>query len=124
MLCELLEARRLLNAAGWSDTITNPYFPLIPGSNYYYTGQSDGDHETDRMIVTDATRTLSGVTCTAVLDRGFINGKLEEKTYDFYAQDDKGNVWYFGEDTRELDENGHVTSREGTWLAGVNGAKP
>jgi hypothetical protein len=49
---------------------------------------------------------------------------LVEDTYDWYAQDTAGNVWYFGEDTKELDENGNVISTEGSWEAGVNGAEP
>ena len=35
-----------------------------------------------------------------------------------------GNVWYFGEDTAELNDQGKVTSTEGTWQAGRDGAKP
>lgn len=49
---------------------------------------------------------------------------LAEDTIDWYAQDVSGNVWYFGEDTKELNEFGHVISTEGTWKAGVNGAQP
>jgi hypothetical protein len=52
-----------------------------------------------------------------------VNGKLREQTADWYTQDTRGNVWYFGEDTAELDEQGRVTSREGSWQAGRNGAK-
>lgn len=118
---ESLEPRRLLNAPGWGDTITNPYFPLLPGSSYVYTGSDDGDPEIDRVNVTTDTKQILGVTCTVVLDRVYINGELTEKTYDWYAQDQAGNVWYFGEDSREI-TNGKVTSREGSWQAGVNGA--
>src|SRR5262249_17993612 len=64
-----------------------------------------------------------GVTCTAVLDRVFQGGEVVEKTYDFYAQDQAGNVWYFGEDSREI-ENGKVVDRSGSWEAGVGGALP
>ena len=51
------------------------------------------------------------------------DGNLTEKTFDYYAQDKKGNVWYFGEDTKEY-ENGKVVSTKGSWEAGVDGAKP
>src|SRR3954470_2317038 len=120
---EPLEARRLLNgqAAGWSDVVDNPYFPLLVGSTYVYTGTKDGTPEVDRVIVTDVTRQILGVTTTAVLDRVFEDGELTEKTYDFYAQDQAGNVWYFGENSQEI-EDGKVVSREGSWEAGVNGA--
>jgi hypothetical protein len=59
-----------------------------------------------------------------VQDQLFLSGKLEEKTTDYYTQDTHGNVWYFGEATEELDTQGHVTSREGSWLAGKDGAVP
>jgi hypothetical protein len=54
---------------------------------------------------------------------GYGRGKLTEKTFDYYAQDKKGNVWYFGEDTKEY-ENGKVVSTQGSWEAGKAGAKP
>ncbi len=75
------------------------------------------------MRVTGATKTILGVEATAVSDRLYLAGKLEERTTDWYAQDARRNVWYFGEDTAELDRHGNVTSREGSWQAGVNGAK-
>jgi len=57
-------------------------------------------------------------------DRVYSKGKLEERTHDYYTQDAGGNVWYFGEDTAELDAHGKVTSTEGTWRTGRNGARP
>ena len=59
-----------------------------------------------------------------VSDRLYIDGVLEERTSDYYSQDAHGTVWYFGEDTAELDPNGKVTTREGTWHSGRDGAKP
>lgn len=59
-----------------------------------------------------------------VQDRLYLRGRLGERTTDWYTQDSRGNVWYFGEDTAELDEHGHVTSTHGTWTAGVDGARP
>jgi len=53
-----------------------------------------------------------------------VDGVLAEDTLDWFAQDKGGNVWYFGEDTKELDANGNVISTEGSWQAGVNGAQP
>jgi hypothetical protein len=63
------------------------------------------------------------VRCTAVRDRLYLAGRLEERTTDWYAQDRRGNVWYFGESTAELDRAGHVTSTEGSWQAGRDGAQ-
>ena len=53
-----------------------------------------------------------------------MRGVLQENTFDYFAQDRDGNIWYFGEDTEELDRHGNVVSTEGTWRAGVNGAQP
>ena len=65
----------------------------------------------------------TSVPCRVLKDKVYINGVLEERTSDYYSQDQDGNVWYFGEDTAELDEKGHVVSTEGTWLAGRDGAE-
>jgi len=73
--------------------------------------------------VTGATRTIAGVRATAVSDRLYEAGKLAERTTDWYAQDRSGTVWYFGEATAELDREGRVTSTEGSWIAGVDGAR-
>ena len=71
-----------------------------------------------------ADKVIEGVTCVVVHDSLYLRGKLAEKTIDWYAQDRRGNVWYFGEATEELDCRGRVTSTEGSWQAGVDGAKP
>src|SRR2546423_1640040 len=111
---ERLEIRRMLAATAFVGTIDNPYFPLIVGTTYVYTGTKDGEPQLDRVIVTDETKQILGVTTTVVLDRVFINGQLAEKTEDWYAQDNAGNVWYFGENSRDI-ENGQIVSREGSW---------
>src|SRR5436305_11156478 len=104
-------------------TVDNPWFPLKPGSVWRYRGVKDGKPSRDVVKVTGATKTIRGVITTAVSDRLYLSGRLEERTTDWYAQDARGNVWYFGEDTTELDRHGHVKTREGSWQAGVNGAK-
>ena len=75
------------------------------------------------LRVTNRTKLIQGARCTVVDDRLYLHGRLEERTTDWYAQDEKGNVWYFGEDTAELDKHGRVTSTEGSWQAGVDGAR-
>ena len=67
---------------------------------------------------------IDGVPCVVVQDRLYVRGRLGERTTDWYTQDRQGNVWYFGENTAELDRRGRVTSTEGTWKAGVDGARP
>jgi hypothetical protein len=75
------------------------------------------------VTVTDRTREVMGVTTTVVRDQVFVAGELAEDTFDWFAQDRHGNVWYFGEETAEY-EDGKVVSREGSWEAGVDGAQP
>ena len=103
--------------------IDNPWFPLVPGTTYIYRGMKDGEPSREVLRVTHRTKVIQGVRCTVLEDRLYLSGRLEERTTDWYAQDEKGNVWYFGEETAELDERGRVTSREGSWQAGVDGAK-
>jgi len=108
----------------YSANVTNEWFPLAPGSVYRYRGVKDGEPSREVMTVTHRTRTIDGAETIVVKDVLYLRGKLEERTRDYYTQDDDGNVWYFGEDTAELDAKGRVTTREGTWHAGVDGAKP
>jgi len=103
--------------------VTNPWFPLEPGTTFVYTGEKDGERGRDVVTVTPKTKVIRGVRCTAVSDRLYLRGRLAERTTDYYAQDAHGTVWYFAEDTAELNAAGKVTSREGTWRAGVDGAK-
>src|SRR5690242_11023182 len=103
--------------------VDNRFFPLRPGTRYVYHGVEDGEVETNITIVTHDRKEILGISATVVFDRVFVHGVLKEKTFDWYAQDRNGNVWYLGEDTREF-ENGKVVSTEGSWKAGKDGAKP
>lgn len=98
--------------------VDNPLFPLPPGACWEYRS---GD-ETIEVTVTDQRKTILGVEVTVVRDVVTVDGEVIEDTYDWYAQDVDGAVWYFGEDTRSF-EDGEV-STEGSWEAGVDGAKP
>jgi hypothetical protein len=110
-------------AASFVPVVDNPWFPLKPGTTFVYTGGKDGAQGRDVVTVTNRTKGIRGVDCTEVDDRLYLAGKLAERTTDWYAQDARGNVWYFGEATAELNAAGRVTSREGSWLAGVDGAR-
>ena len=105
------------------DSVDNPWFPLTPGTTLVYRGVKDGQPSRERMTVTHRTKVINGVRCTVVRDLLYLGGHLGERTSDWYAQDSEGNVWYFGEDTAELDASGKVTSTEGSWQAGVDGAR-
>lgn len=112
-----------IDPASFTDQITNPYFPLKTGT-YVYDGTKDGAPTHGETRVTSDRKVILGVRTVVVHDTLFVNGRLEEDTRDWYAQDSQGDVWYFGEDTKELDPAGHVVSTEGTWIAGKNGAQP
>jgi hypothetical protein len=113
-----------IKPSSFSPRVTNPWFPLRPGTTYVYTGTKDGKGAVDVFEVSRRTKVVDGVRTRVVNDRLFLNGVLEERTTDYYAQDRCGNVWYFGEDTATLDKNGRVTDRSGSFHAGVNGARP
>jgi hypothetical protein len=102
--------------------VDNPLFPLRPGTRFVYQGEEDGEAETNVVIVTYDRKTILGVSAIVVLDRVFVDGELKEKTFDWYAQDKQGNVWYLGENSKEY-EDGKVVSTEGSWMAGRDGAK-
>jgi hypothetical protein len=103
--------------------VNNPYFPLPVGRTWVYEGVKDGQSQIDTVTVTAETKTILGVTATVVSDIATHDGTLLEKTFDWYAQDKDGNVWYLGEDTSAFGKNGKV-DKSGSWEAGVNGAIP
>lgn len=114
----------VINPGDFVSSVTNPFMPLEPGTKYTYHAQTEGRNETTEVTVTTDSLRILGVKCTVVRDvlKNEIGDTLENTT-DWFAQDKDGNVWYFGEDTEEL-ENGRVTSTAGTWKAGVDGAMP
>ena len=102
--------------------IDNSYFPLSPGTVHSFSGETqDGEVESNDVLVTDATREIAGVTATVVRDTSYLDGVLSEDTFDWYAQDQAGNVWYLGELSfaYEFGEEGPQTATEGSWEAGV-----
>jgi len=112
-----------IDPASFTTAVNNPYFPLEPGAQWVYEGRTEDGLERTVVEVTNQTREVMGVTCLVVRDTVTLDGELIEDTYDWFAQDAEGNVWYLGEDTKEY-EGGEVTSTEGSWEAGVDGALP
>lgn len=100
--------------------VDNPLFPLVPGASFVYLGPDD---ERVEVTVTDERKTILGVSTIVVHSVEYVEDEIVEDTFDWFAQDADGTVWYFGEDTREL-EGGEVVSTEGSWEAGVDGAQP
>jgi hypothetical protein len=112
-----------IDPADFVAAVDNPYFPLAPGTRWVMNGEGESAGEVTTTKVTSQTKMVLGVVCTVVRDEVQADGQLLELTFDWYAQDSAGNVWYFGEETAEY-EDGKVTSTEGSWEAGVDGAQP
>jgi hypothetical protein len=108
-----------IDPAEFTTKVDNEYFPMEPGTTFLY----EGGTEHSEMSVTSDTKKVMGVECVVVDHREWEGDMLIERTYDWFAQDKEGTVWYFGEDTKEY-ENGKVVSTKGSWEAGVDGAKP
>ena len=113
----------VLDPAHFVSVIDNPYFPLPVGRKLVYTGTKDGQSQTDTVTVTDRTKVILGITTRVVNDVATHNGTVLEKTFDYYAQDDLGNVWYLGEDTTHFLPNGKADT-SGSFIAGIDGAQP
>ncbi|WP_215610252.1 calcium-binding protein [Leptothoe spongobia] len=112
----------------------NPYVALTPGSVTSYeldvVDEETGEVslENNQVFVTYNTKNILGVDARVVRDREYVDGLLVEDTFDWYAQDTDGNVWYMGEDSTsfEYDDAGNLieTNTDGSWQAGVDGALP
>jgi len=113
----------VIDPANFVATIDNQFFPLTPGTTFIYEGTTEEGLEHIEVNVTHDTKVIFGVTCTAVRDTVTVEGELVEDTIDWYAQDTAGNVWYFGENSLSY-KDGLIVSLEGSWMAGVDGAKP
>jgi hypothetical protein len=107
-----------INPADFVAVIDNPFMPLKPGTRISFDGA-----ERVEITITTETKSILGVPATVVRDQVFLNGVLEEDTFDWFTQDRSGNVWYFGEKTAEY-ANGKVVSTAGSWEGGVHGALP
>lgn len=112
-----------IDPANFVAVIDNPYMPLIPGTTRIYEGETEDGTEHVEVTVLDETRVVMGVTVTVVRDTVTLDGVLLEDTHDWFAQDQEGNVWYFGEEVDNY-EDGVLTDHHGAWEAGVDGALP
>jgi hypothetical protein len=112
-----------LDPAEFTTQIDNPYWPMKVGSRWVYR-ETDAEGTVTRVevTVTDQTKTIQGIESVVVHDIVTEDGEVKEDTFDWYAQDTDGNIWYMGEDTKEY-ENGKVSSTKGSWEAGVDGAQ-
>jgi hypothetical protein len=109
----------VIDPADFSTTIDNPFLPWVPGTSFVYEG--GGEHI--EVTVTADTRAVMGVDTVVVRDTVTVKGKVTEDTFDWYAQDRAGNVWYFGEATISFEDD-PAGDPAGSWEAGVDGAQP
>lgn len=101
----------------------NPYFPLVQGTVWTYEAETEDGLERTIDRVTGAAKTILGIAATVVLDEVYLDGALIEQTYDWFAQDRWGNVWYLGESSCEFETPGGSCNPSGSWEAGVDGAE-
>ena len=112
-----------LDPADFTTRIDNPYWPMAPGDKWVYRETDSGTEQRVEVTVTNQTKQIAnGIEARVVHDVVTEDGQPVEVTDDWYAQDKAGNVWYLGEDTAEY-ENGKVTTRSGSFEAGVDGAQ-
>ncbi len=112
-----------INPKDFVSNINNKYLTLTSGKKFIYEGKTEEGVERTEVYVTHEKKKILGVNAVIVWDRVWLNDELIEDTKDWYAQDKHGDVWYFGEDSKEL-VNGKVAGTKGSWQAGVKGALP
>jgi len=112
-----------LTPADFVEVIDNPYLPLIPGTTLIYEGMTEDGLEDIEIKILSETRQVMGITAIVRQDTVYLDGELIEDTFDWFAQDKDGNVWYLGEDVDNY-EDGQLKDHAGSWEAGVDGALP
>jgi hypothetical protein len=119
-LGSVVDQKAQLDATQFVAVVDHPFFPLTPGTVYRFVATSD--EETQEVAVLPDRKRILGIDATVVRDRVWKGKKLKEETFDWFAQDVEGNVWYMGEDTRAILPLG-LKSRAGSWEAGKDGAQ-
>lgn len=113
-----------LTSLDFVEVVDNPYFPLLPGAKWVYEARlKDGTVERNEIEILQEPREVMGIPATIVHDTVYVEGQLVEETFDWYAQDKDGNVWYLGEAVDNY-ENGVLADHAGSWEWGVDGALP
>jgi hypothetical protein len=112
-----------IHAADFVSRVDNRFWPLKPGTAFHYQGVRGATQQIDDETVTHKTKPILGIRCTVVRDTVSEAGHPIERTFDWYAQDKFGNVWYMGELSLEL-QNGQFAKASDSWKSGVDGAKP
>jgi hypothetical protein len=104
--------------------ITNPLFPVSLQESVLMLGHVEGKPFRTEVTLLPETRIIEweGQRVETLVSQynAFLDGRIEEVAYDYYAQADDGSVWYFGEDVFDF-RAGAIVVTEGTWLAGRDG---
>ncbi len=112
-----------LDPADFVAEIDNPYWPMKPGDRWVYNETDEEGSELQvEVTVTNDRKDILGISAIVVHDIVTEDGEVVEDTFDWYAQDVQGNIWYLGEESTEF-EDGVAVSTEGSWEAGVDGAQ-
>lgn len=111
-----------LDPADFTTRIDHEYWPMRPGTTWRYRERGGGEVATVRVTVTHRTKLIEGIRTRVVHDVVRVDDRVTENTFDWYAQDDGGSIWYLGERTREY-EAGQIVSTEGSWRHGRHGAQ-
>jgi hypothetical protein len=121
------ESQRVdITAPTFSDPtdITNPLFPVSDQASVLLLGQVDGEPFRTEVTLLPDTRFIEwrGQPVETLVSQyvAFLDGRLHEVAYDFYAQADDGSVWYFGEDVFNF-RDGVIADTHGSWIAGKDG---
>jgi len=112
-----------INPNNFVSQINNKFLTLTPGTMFVYESHVDEGIERIEYVVTNEKRIVMGIETIVVWDREWLNDDLVEDTRDWFAQDMEGNVWYFGEESKEF-SGGKIVSTKGSWESGIDGAKP
>lgn len=112
-----------IDAGDLSSSVTNAFFPVKPGAKWVYESKAGDVTERIEITVEAGEKDVWGAKASIVRDTVHLGEELIEDTWDWYAQDDNGHVWYLGEDTTEY-KGGEPVCKCGAWEAGVKAALP
>lgn len=107
-----------------SKKLSNPYFSFQKDKIYVFESKTADGLERREIKLLPEAKMIMGISCAIINDKVWLNGVIIEDTDDWYAQDNQGNVWYFGEDVDNFDAKGKFKDKGGSWEAGIDGAKP
>lgn len=111
-----------LTAASFAPGVRHSWFPLVPGSRWVYVGEEQGQAKREEVVVAPALVRIAGVLCAAVEQRVLVEGVHVETTTEWFAQDRRGTIWKFGEESFEL-VGGVFERKPDSWVTGRDEAQ-